>query len=162
MHKISAAKTATFNTASIMLPSTESRLSFEVLICRRPEIFPAIMTDDYPVVRRQERDNDFSCCSACKPRHNGSRQYWDRWAAARGLTLSVLRPCNRLLAQCSLSRRFCPHLIFGAFNSAVSDASQRSKLSPVRSSMHRDCKRLDRMPRRRACRPSLRGVQRRS
>jgi hypothetical protein len=41
MHRTSPANTATFNIASIMLPSTESRLPFEVLICRRPEIFPA-------------------------------------------------------------------------------------------------------------------------
>jgi hypothetical protein len=36
MHRTDAAKIATFNTASIMLPSTESRLPFEVLIFRRP------------------------------------------------------------------------------------------------------------------------------
>jgi hypothetical protein len=43
MHRASAANTATLNTASIMLPSTESRSPFEVLICRRPEIFLAIL-----------------------------------------------------------------------------------------------------------------------
>jgi hypothetical protein len=41
MHRTNAANTATFNTASIMLPSTEGRLPFEVLICRKLEIFPA-------------------------------------------------------------------------------------------------------------------------
>jgi hypothetical protein len=40
MHRPSVAKTATLTTASIMLPSTESRLSFEELIHRREEIFP--------------------------------------------------------------------------------------------------------------------------
>jgi hypothetical protein len=39
MHRPSVAKTATLNSASIMLASTESILVFEVLICRRPE-FP--------------------------------------------------------------------------------------------------------------------------
>src|SRR5262249_34397650 len=42
MHRTSTANTATFNTASIMLPSTESRLPLKVLICRRPGKFPAI------------------------------------------------------------------------------------------------------------------------
>jgi hypothetical protein len=40
MHRASAANTATFNTASIMLPSTESRIAAWVLICRRAKIFP--------------------------------------------------------------------------------------------------------------------------
>jgi hypothetical protein len=40
MHRPRVAKTATLNSASIMLPSTESRLSFEELIHRRKEIFP--------------------------------------------------------------------------------------------------------------------------
>jgi hypothetical protein len=47
MHRSSAAKTAKFITASIMLPSTESRLPFEVSICRRPEIFPAVAQTDW-------------------------------------------------------------------------------------------------------------------
>jgi hypothetical protein len=42
MHRTSAANTAIFNTAPIMLSSTESRLPLQVLICRRSEIFPAI------------------------------------------------------------------------------------------------------------------------
>jgi hypothetical protein len=40
MHRPRVAKTATLNSASIMLPSTESRLSCEELIHRREEIFP--------------------------------------------------------------------------------------------------------------------------
>jgi hypothetical protein len=56
MHRTRAANTATFNTASIMLPSTESRLPFEVLIFRRPEIFSVVaqmdwMEKDFPAVR---------------------------------------------------------------------------------------------------------------
>ncbi len=39
MHRASVAKTATLNSASIMLLSIESRLPFESLICHRPEIF---------------------------------------------------------------------------------------------------------------------------
>src|SRR5262249_21084614 len=52
MHRTSAANTATFNTASIMLLSTESRLPLEVLICRRPGKFPAArkMPSDWFVV----------------------------------------------------------------------------------------------------------------
>src|SRR5262249_4980195 len=40
MHRPSAAKIATLNSASIMSPSIESRLPFEGLICRSSEIFP--------------------------------------------------------------------------------------------------------------------------
>ena len=40
MHSTNAANIATFNTASIMLPSTESRSPLEVLICRPFQIFP--------------------------------------------------------------------------------------------------------------------------
>src|SRR5262249_8878903 len=46
MHRTSAANTATFNSASIMLPSTESRLPHEVLIFRGPEAFPVIFHDE--------------------------------------------------------------------------------------------------------------------
>jgi hypothetical protein len=40
MHRASAAKTATLNSASIIFPSIESRLPFEGLICPKREIFP--------------------------------------------------------------------------------------------------------------------------
>ncbi len=40
MHRPRVAKTAILNTASIMAPSTESRLPLEGLICPSPEIFP--------------------------------------------------------------------------------------------------------------------------
>src|SRR6516164_9493102 len=40
MHRASAAKTATFNSASIIFPSIESRLPFEGLIRHAWEIFP--------------------------------------------------------------------------------------------------------------------------
>src|SRR6516165_11547158 len=40
MHRPSAAKTATLNSASIIFPSIESRLPFEGLICRSAYIFP--------------------------------------------------------------------------------------------------------------------------
>jgi hypothetical protein len=60
MHRPKVAKTATVNIASIMLPSTESRLPFEVLIFRRPEIFPVVaqmdwMEKDFPAVRSSSK-----------------------------------------------------------------------------------------------------------
>jgi hypothetical protein len=44
MHRPSAANTATFKSASIMLAITEIELSLEVVICRRLEIFPAALS----------------------------------------------------------------------------------------------------------------------
>jgi hypothetical protein len=41
MHRTSVAKIATLNSASIMAPSTESRLPFEGLISPAHEIFPS-------------------------------------------------------------------------------------------------------------------------
>ena len=50
MHRPSVAKTATLNSASIMAPSTESRLPLEGLICHRGELFPVASntSDDHP------------------------------------------------------------------------------------------------------------------
>jgi hypothetical protein len=49
MHRASVAKTATLNSASIMVPSIESRLPFEGSICHGPEIFPVVggASDDH-------------------------------------------------------------------------------------------------------------------
>ena len=74
MHKTRAANTATFNTASIMLPSTESRLPFEVLIFRRPEIFPVVAQMDWIEKDFALRSASKRSASIARPRPNAVNQ----------------------------------------------------------------------------------------
>ena len=77
MDRTKAAKTATFNTASIMLPSTESRLPFEVLIFRRPEISPVVAQIDW--MESQKRTFDRLVDHLI-----GSHQHCARYCQAEG------------------------------------------------------------------------------
>ena len=100
MHRPSIAKTATLNSASIMAPSTESKLPFEGLICHAPWVFP---------VASNASDNHHSLVLLI-----GGPQ-WQRPSAPEFQRMSALPPIADIGTQCR-NVRFGPLADMGMDN----------------------------------------------